>query len=151
MNLPTIFIGCGKTKLSHPAPARELYTGNLFKQRRAYAERMSAGRPWFILSAKHGLLAPDDVVKPYDLTMADLKPVDRAAWHIAVVHGLLDCADDDDDLSKISFEIHAGADYCHPLAKILELVGFGKVTLPVAHMGIGHQLEWYGRSPASNA
>lgn len=59
-----VLIGCVKSKLGVPAPAEELYVSPLFRKRRAYAE--SAGTPWFVLSAEHGLLAPSDVVAPYD-------------------------------------------------------------------------------------
>lgn len=62
-------------------PARWLYQGNLFQLTRAYLEDprvpMPDGRPplaivptyihaWGILSAKHGLVMPDDVLDPYD-------------------------------------------------------------------------------------
>jgi len=59
-------IACGGRKLPHPAPARELYTGPLFRAARAWAEQSPGGR-WFILSAHHGLVHPDTVVEPYDV------------------------------------------------------------------------------------
>ena len=46
--------------------------------------------------------------------------------------------------SELTIEIHAGADYCHPLAEILTAVGI-KVELPLKGLGIGEQLAWYGK------
>ena len=56
---PTLLlVACVKEKLAAPAAARDLYVSPLFKKEREYAER--AGLPWFILSAEHGLVAPDE-------------------------------------------------------------------------------------------
>jgi hypothetical protein len=69
-------VPCGKTKVwdKHPdrgpAPAREVYVGPLATAARRYAERFHSGR-WVILSARHGLLAPDDVVLgPYEVSFS---------------------------------------------------------------------------------
>jgi len=58
-------VGCGSQKLGHAAPARELYTGRLFRAARAWAERFAA--EWAVLSAKRFLVPPDRVLEPYDL------------------------------------------------------------------------------------
>src|SRR5215203_6935079 len=42
-------ISCSKSKLTERAPARELYTGTLFKKAVAWAERH--GYEWFVISA----------------------------------------------------------------------------------------------------
>jgi hypothetical protein len=34
----------------------------------------ASGLPWYILSAKFGLLAPNDVIGPYDVYLADQSP-----------------------------------------------------------------------------
>jgi hypothetical protein len=45
--------------------ARNLYdASDYFTKMRAWAE--SHDRPWYILSAKHGLVAPDEIIAPYD-------------------------------------------------------------------------------------
>lgn len=67
MNPHALIVGCGAAKLDRAAPARELYTGSLFRAARAYAER--SGLPWRILSAEHGLISPDKVIEPYDRHM----------------------------------------------------------------------------------
>jgi hypothetical protein len=53
-----------KTKLHTPTPAQDLYTSAVFVGRRAWVEQ-SCDR-WFILSAKHGLVDPEQVLEPYD-------------------------------------------------------------------------------------
>jgi hypothetical protein len=49
-----VLVSCVKDKLDHPAPAKDLYTSDLFRKARGYAERV--GVPWFILSSEHGLV-----------------------------------------------------------------------------------------------
>jgi len=60
-------VGCAAAKLSRPAPARDLYTSQLFRKASAYAEANSD--LWFILSAKHGLVHPDTELEPYDMRL----------------------------------------------------------------------------------
>lgn len=62
-------VGCGRSKLPFATPARDLYTGNLFRAARAHVE--AEGVRWLILSAYHGLLNPSEVIEPYDWTMAE--------------------------------------------------------------------------------
>jgi len=58
-------ITCTNTKRDTPAPARDLYDeSRYFRAMREWAE--SRGDPWRILSAKHGLVHPDTVLKPYN-------------------------------------------------------------------------------------
>jgi hypothetical protein len=59
-------IGCGKTKLDRRAPARELYTGRLFRLSFEYAVEVLAADRIGILSAKHGLVSPSLELDPYD-------------------------------------------------------------------------------------
>lgn len=68
---PTLaLIGCGKKKRSIPCPARELYTGPLFTASRDWAE--ANAQAYWIASAKHLVLEPEQVVEPYDLALDDL-------------------------------------------------------------------------------
>ncbi|WP_425434449.1 DUF6884 domain-containing protein [Lentzea fradiae] len=69
-------VPCGAAKLPHPAHARELYTGSMFRFCLAVADgeadlAAAAGHhvTVMILSAKHGLLDLDALVAPYDLSM----------------------------------------------------------------------------------
>lgn len=65
-------VACASQKLDRPAPARELYVSQLFRKASAYAEA-TCGR-WYILSAKHGLIRPDEVIEPYDMRLGTTDP-----------------------------------------------------------------------------
>lgn len=103
----TYVIPCGGAKLDRPAPARELYVGQMFRHTLDNVERLAAideaeGRGparVLILSARYGLIELDQVIEPYDLRMeqrgsvsADTITAQAAALGIdwgAQVYGLL--------------------------------------------------------------
>jgi hypothetical protein len=66
----TYVIPCSAGKLGRPAPARDLYTGPMFRHTLAAAQASAAAgtRPAriLILSALHGLVGLDTVLAPYD-------------------------------------------------------------------------------------
>lgn len=64
-----VVIPCGAAELTRPAPARDLYTGAYFRSCRRAAEALRPALGWLILSAKHGLIRPDTVLAPYELTL----------------------------------------------------------------------------------
>ena len=136
-----ILVGCVKQK--HPTgtyPARDLYTSPLFRKRRAYAE--AAGRPWFILSAEHGLVDPDAPLTYYDKTLNMMGVVERRAWGNRVLRQL---GERFGPLHGITFEIHAGARYVAAIEAGLELAG-ARIDIPMKGRGLGQQLQWYGQS-----
>ena len=73
-----LLIACVKSKLTRPAAAKDLYVSPLFTRERQYAE--SRGVPWFILSAEHALVAPDEWLSPYERYLPDTPASYRAAW-----------------------------------------------------------------------
>jgi hypothetical protein len=77
-----VLVSCGKRKLSKAAPAKEMYTSPRFRMARAYAERI--GDDWRILSAKYGLLKPDEVIEPYDETVVGKPIKERRIWAVTV-------------------------------------------------------------------
>ena len=76
-------VQCVGQKGTAPAPARDLYVSPLFQKMRAVVEHL--GGPWFVLSAKHGLLRPDERVHPYDLTLNHMRAPERRAWAQRVI------------------------------------------------------------------
>lgn len=48
----------------------------------------SQGWPWFILSAKHGLLDPERMTEPYDKTLNTMGAVERREWAETVMDAL---------------------------------------------------------------
>lgn len=99
-------VGCVKTKLPSPAPAGDLYVSPLFRGRRDFVER-TCDR-WFVLSAKHGLVEPQQILEPYDETLAGRPSSELRAWAGRVVRELKDRLG---PLREHTFEVHAGAAY----------------------------------------
>ena len=134
-----ILVGCVKSKRDAPSAARDLYDSPLWRYRRAYAEQ--SGVPWYILSARHGLLAPETVIAPYDLALTDLRAADRRVWLQRVLD---DLAAKVPILRGTTIEMHAGKAYAdYGLKDRLHQAG-AKVHRPLAHMaGIGAQCAWY--------
>lgn len=64
---PVGIVACCKSKLGHAAPAKDLYTGALFRLSVEWLLPRTDG--WAILSALHGVLLPDTVVEPYEKTL----------------------------------------------------------------------------------
>jgi hypothetical protein len=152
-----MLIGCSKTKKACEYDSRvggrvvpeQLYGSQLFSKRVDYAKANNLR--WYVLSAKYGVWRPTIGMKPYDQTFADMTPADIAAWHSSCALWLLEelwepfhQKESEEPLkpSELTIEIHAGADYCHPLTEILRALGV-KVELPLAGLGIGEQLAWY--------
>lgn len=109
-------VSCGKAKLTHPAPARYLYTGSLFRAARSYVER-SGYDAWWILSARHGLVHPDEVLGPYEATLTGRGEEELTRWANKVDsrlrcsnYGLWSQAG-----GQIEMDIFAGKAYVDPL------------------------------------
>ena len=131
-------VGCVKSKREHPAPACELYTSPLFRGRRRSVE--GSCERWFILSALHGLLNPDEIVEPYNLAMSEVPRPERREWSSKV---LADLRRELGPVDGMTIEIHAGADYANfGLVDGLRAAG-AEVEQPTAGMTIGVQLAWY--------
>lgn len=139
-----ILIGCVKKKLATPAAAKDLYTSPLFRRGRAYAER--SGVPWFILSAEHGLVRPDQEMAPYDLRLSATSKGYRRAWGLAVVSDLETAVG---GLRGKTIEIHAGAAYSDAIRPHLS-DGGATVVEPLAGLKLGPRLSWYGTETAAS-
>lgn len=139
MNMSTssraFLVACsaGKVKTG-PVPARDLYISQLFTLARRYAEKF--GDPWFILSAKFGLLDPLQLVAPYDESLNDKRVDERAAWARMVAAKV-----QQQQLARIELVILAGRAYRDPLQQLLEAQGH-TVTVPMQGLAIGKQLQF---------
>lgn len=159
-----MLIGCSKTKKPVPKnPTRadcvlpaEFYGSQLFEKRVKYAD--ATGLRWMVLSARYGIWRQTTLLKPYDMSFDELSPADRAAWHIGVANMLVEELWEPFNQNQatgpllpkqMTIEIHAGADYCHPLAEILRSIGI-QVELPCEGMGIGEQLAFYTHGKRAN-
>jgi len=106
-------VGCSKSKLDRAAPARDLYTSDLFRLGLAVAE--ATCHRVFVLSAKHGALQLEDQVEPYDVEL----PTDELevlAWNIKVIKRLTAWIPSAPD-PRIRLVFFAGAKYVAPFRK----------------------------------
>jgi hypothetical protein len=138
-------VGCVKRKAPSARPARDLYVSALFAGRRASVEKSCD--EWWILSAEHGLVHPDEVLDPYDRTLKDLSTAERRQWSAQVLQKI------DARIGPTSgdvLEIHAGSEYRdHGLVQGL-LARESRVEVPTAGLGIGKQLQYYARLSRSS-
>lgn len=134
-----VLVGCGAAKRDESAPAEDLYTSTYFGLKRRYAEAVGDG--WAVLSAKHGVLRPDELIEPYDETIAD---VDVREWRARVCDEIattvrarlpLDATPADATVTLL-----AGSDYTDPLRDWLAAKPY-TVRYPFDHTaGIGEQM-----------
>ena len=132
-----VLVGCSSRKGPVPLPARELFQGSGFRRARNHADRLQV--PWFVVSAKYGLLHPDDIVGPYDVHLADQPSSYRSAWGEWVAAQL----DARLPLRGATVELHAGDAYCAPLRRPLERLG-ATPSEPLAGLSQGKRLAWPG-------
>lgn len=81
-------IACCKEKLDYATQAQYLYQSPMFKMSMAWIRKRCD--EWAILSAKHGLVMPDQVLEPYDLALKDLPRLELERWADAVHEQLID-------------------------------------------------------------
>jgi hypothetical protein len=132
-----VLVACCGAKLDRPAPAGDLYQSQLFLKAKQYAE--TNGDAWYILSAEHGLLAPDQLVAPYDKTLNDMSIIARLNWSANVAHQLVWRG-----LDRCQLTVLAGEKYCG-FIDYLPVHTIATTTRPLWRMGIGQQLQWLTR------
>ena len=123
--------------MDRPAAAKDLYVSDGFRKQRAYAE--ATGLPWYILSAEHGLVAPDEWLAPYDRYPPDTPRGYRQAWGMWVVARLELL---EGPLNERVIEVHAAAAYVDAVRPHLTGAG-ATVRDPLAGMAKGQRLRWY--------
>ena len=127
-------VSCVSEKHAQPMPARELYCSTWFQKARAFVERQSG--EWLILSAKYGLINPDQVIEPYNETLKEKSIEERREWSMNVVQELRpQCS------AGTSVVFLAGEKYREFLAPALSELGC-RIEVPMEGLGIGEQLHW---------
>lgn len=135
--VPTLhLVACAATKLDHSAPAKDLYVSPWFVKARAYAE--AQGGEWRILSAKHGVVHPNNILLHYEETLIGASRERREAWASHVLRQL-DFGGFTVPGARIVFL--AGTAYREPLVPWLQLRNV-EVEVPMRGLGIGQQLVW---------
>lgn len=134
MSRPVVLIACCGQKAETACAARDLYRSQLFRKSVAYAERR--GLPWAILSAEHGLVMPDDVIAPYDVTLTMMCRAVRYAWAHETRAQLVG------RFPGARFVVLAGKHYRAALNGM-------RCEVPMMGMGIGEQLGFLTRDAST--
>ena len=133
INGVTVLVSCVGKKQDTAAPAGDLYQSDWFKKAKVYAE--TVGSRWYILSAKHGLLDPSQVIAPYNMTLNTMDVSERLGWAERTIAHLRDVV----PVGKVI--LLAGKRYRQFLLDPLIDLGYS-VEVPMEGLGIGQQLAW---------
>lgn len=133
-------VSCTAMKLDRAAPARELYTSQLFRSSLRYLEPRC--EHVFVLSALHGLVELDRVLAPYDHR---LRRDERREWAKRVRDDLVARHPTHHSISRSKIVALAGANYTGPLAAALEDTHLW-LAEPLHGMMIGERLSWLSRA-----
>ena len=108
-----VLAGSSGSAADQPCPAGEMFLSDGFSRAREHARRSRV--PWFVLSAKHGLLDPGEVISPHGVQIDDQPAGYRTAWGEWVVAQLADRL----QLDGVVVEVHGGVDFAQPLRQPL--------------------------------
>lgn len=129
-------IACSSDKSPTEDVARNLYRGALFRKSVLFAEQTCD--EWAVLSAKYGLVRPDERIHPYDETLNDKTKAERRAWAART----LDRIQVAWPTTPRTFVFLAGARYREWLLEVLSSIPGVSVETPLQGLGIGRQLQW---------
>lgn len=135
-------VSCVSAKLEQKACAQDLYVSDWFRKARRYVE--ASGHPWYILSAKYGLVPPLQKIAPYERTLNTMTIAERRTWALGVLRELTTTVP---KLSKVVFL--AGERYREFLQQSLRGRGI-TVSIPMKGLKIGEQLSWLKQHAPKN-
>lgn len=113
-----VLLGSLGDRVQVPAPAKDIFRAPAFQLSRTDEE--AVGSRWFVLSAEHGLVAPDEWISPDARTLAELDPEYRvvwAAWVAARLQSLVGPLDD------VTIRVDAPDAFVGPLFAELQQAG----------------------------
>lgn len=130
-------ISCTKKKQNYGCKASEMYSASdLFNKAYDYCTKKYDAVA--ILSAKYGLLLPNDEIEPYDLSLKYMSSEEREAWAERVFKQMK---------SRLNLEVgkvyfHAGENYREHLILKLEEIRIS-CEAPLKNLVFGKQKAWY--------
>lgn len=127
-------VSCVSKKRTIPLPAQDLYLSDWFLKASTYAKKV--GDKWFILSAKYGLLAPDKVIEPYNVTLKTMPVHSRRSWAGRVIQDLKPILSSGDMVIFL-----AGDAYRENLITPIQIIGC-QISIPMQGLRIGEQMQW---------
>jgi hypothetical protein len=129
-------LATARKKEEQPAPAKEFYKSPLFRKTVQYAEQHYDR--FYFYNAKDGLLLPDQIMEPYDVSIRTFSISEKREWAKNVVHDLIKL----ETTVNYQLYLHGGRVYRDFIEPELEC---NRITyeVPLKGMGIGQQLAWY--------
>ncbi len=125
-------ISCSKSKKEYECEARELYSAStLFKYSYEYAKKYSD--KIYILSAKHGLVSEYDIIKPYEMTLNNMKSSQKQQWSNMVLGQMREELDVEND----EFIILAGSEYYKNI-----IPAINNYSLPLGKRALGERMSY---------
>ena len=131
-----VLISCVSKKLSHKSKAKDLYVSALFKYNYQYAQLLKPDRI-FILSAKYGLIDPDDEIEPYDETLNTKSRNEIREWSLKILSDL----NQKTNLKEDEFIFLAGNNY-----RMFLIPKIRNYKIPLKGLTIGKQLSFLKNS-----
>jgi len=135
-----VLISCVKKKATRKAQVQDLYISDLFKSSLAYAKALNPDGI-YVLSARYGLLALDEVIEPYELTLKKMSAAEGRLWAKKVVEQLAQRT----DLQRDHFVFLAGQDYRKHLVPRV-----ASYEIPMERLSFGQQLRFLKRQVAQS-
>jgi hypothetical protein len=131
-----VFLSCTKSKLNHPAPAKDLYSASpMFKKTYEYSKLLKPDET-YILSAKHHLVPLNKVLKPYDKTLKEMPSAEKEKWGEETIKQM---KAKNIDFQKDKFIFLTGNEY---LKSFIPLIPAKNVIMPMAGKRFGERLKW---------
>ena len=127
-----VLISCVSKKLPMKAKAKDLYISTLFKLNYQYAKSLNPDQI-YILSAKHGLLNPEQEIEPYNETLNSKSAEEIKIWAQKVLLDLKNYA----DLNNDEFIFLAGDRYRKFIIPKIKIY-----KVPMSGLKIGRQLSY---------
>jgi hypothetical protein len=131
-------ISCSKSKGGHRDLARNMYVSSLYRKSVLVVEGW--GLSFSILSAKHGLLDPDEMIEPYDVTLKGASKQFKSEWAEKVDKQVRNSID-----RKKHLIVLAGDDYYAPLTEAGTKDPL-KFFAPMRGLSLGNRLVFLNQS-----
>lgn len=73
-----LLVSCGRRKSNVACEAQDMYNSYRFQRLKTIANTI--GLRWYIISAKHGILSPNEIIEPYDLCLTSCTDEYKQDW-----------------------------------------------------------------------
>jgi len=130
-----VLISCVSKKLPYKSKVKDLYISTLFKLNYRYAQSLKPDKI-FILSAKYGLLNPEEEIEPYNETLNTKSSSEIQQWANKVILDL----EKQTDINNDEFIFLAGNNYRKFLIPYIK-----NFEIPLKGLTIGKQLSFLKR------